>query len=152
MEEGGEEVEEETIESLKMKIKLLQDFILETSDDEPISHKHTHTSSSHTKDLEKKVKYLTDQMLEQRQRHHNAELKARVTLQQKVLEAKAASEKEITEYKAQIVVLQSRVHCLQEEINDVRPLSDSFFPATTVTSVLHDRSKSKLLELQLIRV
>jgi hypothetical protein len=73
--------ENETIESLKQRIQMLQDFILE--DNSSVAHTaHGDAQSAKIiKDLERKVAFLTEEVKTLKQKNHNDELRNRMNLQ-----------------------------------------------------------------------
>lgn len=73
--------ENETIESLKQRIQMLQDFILEDNSSAVNASHGDAQSSKIIKDLERKVAYLTEEVKTLRQKNHNDELRNRMNLQ-----------------------------------------------------------------------
>lgn len=111
--------EEETIDQLKEKIELLQQFILESNADPAVPATNNSENDLKIKELERKITVLSRELENSKIKHHNDELKHRLTMQEKLVEIKEAKDKEILNYKNSLASLQAKVYSLQEELAEV---------------------------------
>lgn len=142
--------EDESVEYLKAKIERLEKFILESDTTDEIAHESLETEESRKKisAMELKIKLLTEDLNTQKTKFHNAELKSRLTLQQKLVETKAAADREIIEFKNSVRVLQSKVYNLQEELQEKSPVKATLLDESIYSNSDLDELTDKILKMQ----